>query len=300
LVTNNVYLEGITNSKITIGGGPQTGGTNIGNGDNYAVGVATFSDNIVANAHATGAGIAVGKGFLGTVVEKNIIFNWGPAGQEIQNYSGGSIIDSGNTKDALGSNSGGLKEPFPNPYQLKAVGNSSNTGTNGVDGYYAHIGNPGGFPSTSVGFLSAVRQQSKANWNPALMAAAANNYVRAGFGVISSTSTPIASPTTTTTSASVSANTPVQVSVTVNSPANGATFNGQSDVNIAVSATGGGSIASLAVTADGNILKTCLKASSCSVTWQWKKISEGTHTVGGHGSDTTGHTSSASVTIAKF
>jgi hypothetical protein len=31
------------------------------------------------------------------------------------------------------------------------------------------------------GFMSAVRQQSRANWNPVYTAAALNGYVRAGF-----------------------------------------------------------------------------------------------------------------------
>jgi hypothetical protein len=276
LITNNVYLEALVNSAVPIGGGPQTGGTGcIGNLDNYCVGTITISDNVVANARSVGSGIAVGTGFVGTIVKNNIIFNWGPNGTEVQNFSGGSIIDTGNTKDALGANSGGLNEPFSNPYQLNPVGNSSNTGTNGVDGYYAHIGNPGGFPSTSIGFLSAVRQQSKANWNPALMASAVNDYVRKGFSA--ATSTP---PT-----------------VTINSPQNGAIIKGNG-VNIVVTASDvSDAIVSITIAADTQVLLTCKDTTSCSTTWQTKKVKSGTQVISASATDAEGLTSNASVTV---
>jgi hypothetical protein len=273
LVTNNVYLDGATNSSG--GGGPQTMGNSLYLGDNYAVGVVTFSHNIIANAQSSGSGIMVGTGFAGTVVQNNIIFNWGPAGQEVQNFSGGSIVDTGNTKDALGSNSGGLNEPFSNPYPLNPVGNSSNTGTSGVDGYYASIGNPGGFASTSIGFLSAVRQQSKANWNTALMAAAVNDYIRKGFSV--ATSTP--------------------PKVTINSPQNGAIIRGNG-VNIVVTASDpSDAIRSITIAADGQVLLTCKNTTSCSTTWHPKNVRRGTNMISASATDAEGLTSNASITI---
>src|SRR5262249_4027744 len=47
---------------------------------------------------------------------------------------------------------------------------------------------------TSFDFIAAARGQSKDNWNPALMAASANDYIRAGFGITNSNSPPPASP----------------------------------------------------------------------------------------------------------
>jgi hypothetical protein len=49
--------------------------------------------------------------------------------------------------------------------------------------YYASIGNPGGKPSTTRGFMDASKLQSKANWVPALMAKATNCYFQAGLGM---------------------------------------------------------------------------------------------------------------------
>ena len=40
-----------------------------------------------------------------------------------------------------------------------------------------------GGPGTFAHFIGLARQQSKGNWNPALMATAINNYIRAGFGM---------------------------------------------------------------------------------------------------------------------
>src|SRR5262249_34544607 len=43
---------------------------------------------------------------------------------------------------------------------------------------------------TSFDFIAAARGQSKDNWNPQLMAAAVNDYIRAGFGVSASSTPP--------------------------------------------------------------------------------------------------------------
>ena len=69
---------------------------------------------------------------------------------------------------ATNNNPGGTAphEPFPDPSRT-------------VGSYFNSIG---GSPATTAGFLAAARLQSKDNWNPALLASAVNNYIRAGFG----------------------------------------------------------------------------------------------------------------------
>jgi chitodextrinase len=103
-----------------------------------------------------------------------------------------------------------------------------------------------------------------------------------------------ASVTTPASPASGTTPAPVSLSVTVNSPANGVLVKGNGSVNIAVSSTDS---VSLAISADGNILATCPNANSCSVTWQGKKISQGTHTIAGTAVDAKGNSKKASVLI---
>src|SRR5262249_43241762 len=59
-----------------------------------------------------------------------------------------------------------------------------------------------------------------------------------------------------------------------------------------------GTISSLTIIADGNTLATCPNSRSCAATWQGKKISAETHTVGGHVINTMGYTGSSTVTIS--
>ena len=47
---------------------------------------------------------------------------------------------------------------------------------------------------TTANFICKARQQSKANWSNALMADAFNTYIRAGFGITSSSSTTPTAP----------------------------------------------------------------------------------------------------------
>jgi len=83
--------------------------------------------------------------------------------------------------------------------------------------------------------------------------------------------------------------------VMINTPTNGSTPNGS--INIAVSANSAVGIASLSITADGGALATCTNVTSCSTTWQKKKISKGTHTIRGTAVDLNGSAASASVTV---
>jgi hypothetical protein len=86
------------------------------------------------------------------------------------------------------------------------------------------------------------------------------------------------------------------VSVTINSPSNGTAIKGNGSVNIAVSAN---TTSSLTITADSNALAHCPSATSCATTWQGKKISRGTHVIGGIAANKNGQ-ASKSVTITSL
>jgi subtilase family serine protease len=66
--------------------------------------------------------------------------------------------------------------------------------------------------------------------------------------------------------------------VAINSPANGATYRGYFNINIAVSATDTRGIASITIAADSKILKTCTNTTSCSDIWRYRSP-PGTHTI---------------------
>jgi chitodextrinase len=90
---------------------------------------------------------------------------------------------------------------------------------------------------------------------------------------------------------------PAPPTVSITSPTNGSVINGS--VNIAVLASSAVGLASITITADGNYLTTCANATSCSATWQKKKVSRGTHTIGTIAIDTRGTAVSAAVTIVE-
>ena len=105
---------------------------------------------------------------------------------------------------------------------------------------------------------------------------------------------------TSAQSSSVSVTTPAPTTVSapavaINSPSNGSVLNGSA--NIAVAANSANGIASITITADGNPLATCAGVASCATTWQKKKITQGTHTIGAIATDTKGLPAKASVTI---
>jgi len=149
---------------------------------------ATVTQNIIANeAGGSSGNVAFDIGFATATpsvsIQNNIVFKFGGGGgSAINDQTGGNTITPNNI-DIAGTNNntspigGAPAEPFPNP---------SFTGFSGdaLGAYYAHLGNPGGFPSTYNGFMSAARLQSKDNWNPALTAGAANTWIRStGFGL---------------------------------------------------------------------------------------------------------------------
>lgn len=112
-------------------------------------------------------------------ITANIFWDFftGGTGTEINDDGGSNIVTGANV---LHGNSATNDVGYPDP-------------TRTVGGYYASIGNPGGFPSTVAGFLSAARLQSSTNWATSLMADSVNDFIRAGFGISdasSSTGTP--------------------------------------------------------------------------------------------------------------
>ena len=119
-----------------------------------------------------GVGIAIEAGYTETL-SNNIFFKWP---NPIVDQTGGTVTYTGyNVQDATGANNLGAPEPFPNPGRT-------------VGTYYDFIVGSSGH--TSFDFIAAARGQSKDNWNPALMAAAVNDYIRAGFGITTSNSPP--------------------------------------------------------------------------------------------------------------
>jgi hypothetical protein len=96
-----------------------------------------------------------------------------------------------------------------------------------------------------------------------------------------------------TTSATTTSDSPPSVAVV--SPKNGSTPNGS--INIGVSASSAIGIASITITADGNPLATCMDVTSCSATWQKKKLTRGTHTIRGTAIDKQGKSADASVLV---
>jgi hypothetical protein len=91
----------------------------------------------------------------------NIIFNGN--GQETPPT--GVVAANDTYIDVSGSNTGGPPEPFPVPSSC-------------ATSYAATLG----YASWDA-FCQAARGQSRQNWNPALMAASINNYIRAGFNM---------------------------------------------------------------------------------------------------------------------
>jgi len=350
-VTNDVYLEGVSANGIEYGVGPATMQSTY-SGDNYNIGTVKISNNIVANTDSPsgGRGIEILSGFVGNTITGNIVYNWNAP---LINDLGTGDTVSGNVLDGSGSNNGSSPEPFSAP-------------TRSVGSYAGTLG----LTATLDGFLIAARAQSKDNWSAALMAAAVNNYVRAGFGSGSTAdTTPPSVPTgltaaavsstqvnlswaastdnvgvtgynvfrngakvgapsntsyqdtglsagtayvyaisaydaagnTSAQSSSVSVTTPapppILPSVAIISPTNGSVVSGS--VSISVSASSAIGIASITITADGNAIASCADVTSCATTWQKKKISKGTHSVGATAVDANGSPANASVTIVE-
>jgi len=124
-----------------------------------------------------------------------------------------------------------------------------------------------------------------------LSAGTSYSYTVSAYDAAGNSSAP-SSNVSVTTLATTSVSAP---SVAINSPTNGATPNGS--VNIAVYASSTIGIATITITADDNPLATCSNVSSCATTWQKKKITRGTHSIGAVATDTQGKSSKASVLV---
>lgn len=169
-VSKNVILN-----SVDIPGLPTTG---FGRGE----GIVGFSlntsgvqitNNIIAHVSSvagTVAGLNLDSTVTNIVATNNIICDWA---NPITDSGTGNTTTPNQTK-ASDCNAGGWTGSQPS---LVAPNRT-------IGGYYASIGNPGGFGSTTAGFISAARLQSKANWNNALTAdLGVNPYIRAGFGL---------------------------------------------------------------------------------------------------------------------
>lgn len=144
----------------------------------------TYTAKALTGGSGTGASATIVVS--GGVVTSVSIPITGAAGSQGKGYAVSDVLSA----SGLGAGTG-----FTVPVASVAVNPTSNNVTkvancNGLGysapnrtlgDYYASIGNPGGFPSTTAGFLSAARLQSKDNWDPRLLPSAANAYIRAGF-----------------------------------------------------------------------------------------------------------------------
>jgi hypothetical protein len=89
---------------------------------------------------------------------------------------------------------------------------------------------------------------------------------------------------------------PAGPTVTIKSPANGATYRGYFSADIAVSAADPTGIASITIKVDSTILKTCTKTTSCSDIWRYRSP-PGTRTITATAIDKAGISGSASIVI---
>ncbi len=128
-----------------------------------------------------------------------------------------------------------------------------------------------------------------------LSAGTTYTYAVSAYDTAGNTS-PQTSPVAATTLAAAPSP-PAAPTVTINSPTNGTTLKGNSSVNIAANASDGNALKSITIMGDSNILITCTGTTSCSATWQGKKISQGTHVVSATAIDSLGLQSTSSVSI---
>ena len=178
LVNNNVHIEQIDN---TVNGGTSVSYDTINTfssykGNSYNLGTATYSGNIIVHSstpNTNGGGISIDSGQVGSVLENNIACNWkrnssAPSGVLIWNQSSSSTL-TGNYQDVADCN----HNNYPSPdLTVGTYDTSLGTGSCG-----------GNTVGTTANFICKARQQSEANWSNALIAAAFNTYIRAGFGV---------------------------------------------------------------------------------------------------------------------
>jgi hypothetical protein len=168
LIGGSGYVNAAYYYNVPLTGGSGTGATATFTVSGGAVTVVNlYGGPASPSAEVAGSGYVVGD----ILSASNTHLGGSGSGFSIRVASLGINTIGTNVIDAAGTNNAVIPpEPFPSPTAAS------------LGSYYSYIGNPGGFPSTTAGFLSACRLQSQDTWNDLLTANAANIYFRARFG----------------------------------------------------------------------------------------------------------------------
>jgi len=210
VVSNNVMMEGTDLPGMPSGVGVDAA---------FSIQNLTVTNNLIA--HDTSgytyntSGINVNAGTNNSNVSNNIVYDWR---RNLINAGNNTTVSNNQFEDLDGyhvviDHRGGAKtyagsvyySPKTQPFKItnsnktlpqwqSDTTDSSAWGTiryqdpnRGPASYSASLGGGATFES----WITAVRNQSKANWSPALMAYAINNYVRAGFQLAPATNLPL-------------------------------------------------------------------------------------------------------------
>jgi hypothetical protein len=330
-ILNNVVQEPTNRTGASVGLWTLPQG-NIYTNDNYN-GLIVFQNNIVnhssnpTNGHG---GIQLTTGYTNVTATNNIVCGWDPWGA-VTEVSAGDIITPNSNKTA-DCNTGGWTNQPPGLIDGTRTIETYDSAILGGPGTFAHfIGlarqqskgnwNPAlkatainnyiraGFgissstssTGTGTGTTSTTSTGTGTTSTGTGTTSTGTGTTSTGTGTTSTTSTGTTSTGTgtgTTSTGTTSTGTSTPPKVTISSPANGSTIN--SSVNVAVSANSASGIASITITVDGNTYATCTNVTSCSATWQNKKITRGTHSIGGIATSTNGLQATASVTFVKL
>ncbi|MCX5662983.1 MAG: right-handed parallel beta-helix repeat-containing protein, partial [Planctomycetota bacterium] len=240
------------------------------------------SNNIIAHdrsATNSGHGFSIDAPTTGLALNNNIVYDWHTP---VLLGSGISITQSGNYYGAYGAaNTPGYVDP-----------------NRDAASYNATLGGA----ATQDAFLTAARNQSRANWNPALMAVAANAYVRAGFATSTAdTTAPTAAASVSNVTAAGATSYTFTVTFSDNAGINVSTLDG-SDVRV----TGPNGFSQLAalvsVNVNSNGTPRTATYSIAAPGGAWSVGANGTYSVAlvaGQVADTSGNTAAAS-TLATF
>jgi len=170
LLVGTATVSGVVDQPATVTGNVVLDGNDIDSNDlrgtgidiNQAISSASVANNLVAHSESATPqpAISVDSGASGVTVANNTIYGW--AG-DISD-SGAATVKSGNTIDGTG---------YANPNL-------------GLGDYNASLGGV----NSQAAFLAAVESRAAGTWNTAYTAMAANNYIRAGFGLPPETQAP--------------------------------------------------------------------------------------------------------------
>ena len=265
-MNNNVHIEQMDN---TVNGGSVVSTDTINtfssyDGQAFNLGTATFSGNITVHSstpNTNGGGINIDSGQVGSVVENNIACNWkqnsaAPSGVLIWSQSSTSTL-TGNYQDVADCD----HNNYPSP-DLTVGTYDTSLGT-GLCG--------GNTVGTTANFICKARQQSETNWSNALMAAAFNAYIGAGFGIASSSSSSSTSSSSSSSTSSSSTTSTTSSSSTASTTSSSSTTSTTSSSNTtpllaAVLPESGSTQVGGTVTAFATIINTSTTAvSGCSI-----------------------------------